>query len=181
MRLFNSMRGNIRARVAVVLLTVSVGGFGAWQASEGFNPRPHIPTKGDVPTIGHGSTRYENGLSVKLTDAPISRQRAEQLARNLMAADEAQFRASLPGVSLYPEEYDLYMDFVGQYGIGRWRDSTMRRELLVGNYRAACDALLLYRRQGGRDCSRPENWGPQGCKGVWTRQLQRHQKCMAVQ
>ena len=170
-----------RNRIAVALLTMSALGFSGWKAAEGFSATPYIPTKGDVPTIGHGSTRYEDGTKVKLTDKPITPQRAEQLARNLMSADEKLFRDSLPGVELYPEEYDLYFDFAGQYGIGNWRKSSMRRNLLAGEYVKACHALLPWRRQGGRDCSLPQNWGPKGCKGVWTRQQERHAKCLAAQ
>lgn len=59
------------------------------------------------------STRYEDGTRVKMTDPPIIRVRAEQLARNLMSAEERMFRVSTQGVALHPEEYDLYMDFVG--------------------------------------------------------------------
>ncbi len=181
-----------RNRIAAALLTVSLAGFGAWIKSEGDGPtiktpdgtkvhQPYIPTKGDVPTIGHGSTRYEDGTPVKLTDKPITGQRAEQLARNLMSEDEKAFRASIPGVKLFQEEYDLYMDFFGQYGSGNWNKSTMRRELRAGNYVKACAALLNWRFQGGRDCSLSKNWGPMGCKGVWTRQLERHEKCMSAQ
>ncbi len=65
-------------------LVISAAGLSAWTTSEGFSPTPYIPTKNDVPTIGHGSTRYEDGSPVKLTDKPITKQRAEQLARNLM-------------------------------------------------------------------------------------------------
>ncbi len=170
-----------RQRTLVAALAISLAGFSAWQASEGYSPTPYIPTAGDVPTIGHGSTRYEDGTPVKLTDPPITRERAEQLARNLMAKDEQQFRASIPGVKLFQAEYDLYLDFTGQYGIGNWRQSSMRRNLQAGEYRAACDALLKWRFQAGRDCKLPQNWGPKGCKGVWTRQLQRHAQCIAAQ
>ncbi len=189
-------------RALAVALTLSVAAFAGWVAKEGDGPttvradgqvvhQPYIPTKGDVPTIGHGSTRYEDGRPVRLTDAPITRARAAELARNLHSEEEARFKASIPGVSLTQGEFDLYVDFIGQYGIGNWRGSTMRRELLATpglpataaapRYRAACDALLLYRRQAGRDCSLPQNWGPQGCKGVWTRQQERHAKCVAEQ
>lgn len=169
---------SIKQRIAVGFLTVSTAGFGAWVANEGFSSKPIIPTKGDVPTIGHGSTRYENGTRVKMTDPPISRQRAEQLARNLMSKDEAMFRQSLKGVDLYPEEYDLYMDFVGQYGIGNWRSSSMRRELLNRNYLQACHALLRWKYAAGFDCSTPGN---KRCWGVWQRQLKRHAQCLSVQ
>jgi len=181
-----------RQRLAVALLTISASGFGTWIASEGSGPttvqpgvgkvhHAYVPTKGDVPTIGHGSTRYEDGTPVKLTDKPISSERAKQLARNLFSEDERRFRASIPGVKLFQDEYDLYLDFTGQYGIGNWRNSSMRSNLLAGDYPAACQSLLKWRNQGGRDCSKPQNWGPKGCKGVWTRQQERHAKCMAAQ
>ncbi|MBV7460443.1 MULTISPECIES: glycoside hydrolase family protein [unclassified Acidovorax] len=180
------------ARVAVACLTMSAAGFAAWQASEGDGPtsaradgvvvhHPYVPTAGDVPTIGHGSTRYEDGTPVRLSDPPITRQRAQQLARNLHSEEEARFKASLPGVLLYQGEYDLYLDFVGQYGIGNWRTSSMRRHLMAGDHVRACEALPQWRFQAGRDCRLPQNWGPQGCKGVWTRQQKRHADCMAMQ
>ena len=171
-----------RQRIAAALLTISAAGFAAWQASEGFTETPVIPTKNDVPTIGHGSTRYEDGTPVKLTDPPITRERAEQLARNLMAKDEQLFRASIPGIKLHQAEYDLYLDFVGQYGIGNWRSSSMRRHLLASQYAQACDALLMWRRAGGYDCSTRINGQPnRRCWGVWERQLQRHAQCLAAQ
>ena len=119
---------------------------------------------------------------MKLTDPPITRERAEQLARSLMAKDEQLFRASIPGVKLFQAEYDLYLDFIGQYGIGNWRSSSMRRHLLVGRYVQACDSLLLWRRAGGYDCSTKINGQPnRRCWGVWEQQLQRHARCLAAQ
>lgn len=165
-------------RKLVAALTISAAGFAGWIANEGFSSTPIIPTKGDVPTIGHGSTRYEDGTRVKMTDPPITRERAKILARNLLSQDEQRFRASIPGVKLYQEEYDLYLDFVGQYGIGTWRKSSMRRYLLAGKYEAACKALLRYKYAAGYDCSTPGN---KRCPGVWTRQLERYDDCMAVQ
>lgn len=166
-----------RNRVAVTFLTMSLAGFGAWKASEGFTDVAVIPTKGDVPTIGHGSTRWEDGTPVKMGDT-ITRQRADVLARTLNSQAEKQFAASLPGVKLHQEEFDLYMDFVGQYGIGTWRAGSPRRDLLAGNYVQACNDLLKYKYAAGYDCSTPGN---KRCAGVWTRQLERHAKCIGAQ
>lgn len=167
-----------KTRALVAALTLSAAAFGTWQVSEGFTTGAVIPTKGDVPTIGHGSTRYEDGSLVRMGDT-ITRQRAGQLARNLMAADERAFAASLPaGTKLYQAEYDVYLDFIGQYGISSWRSSSMRKEVVAGNYVAACSALLRYRYAAGYDCSTPGN---KRCSGVWKRQLERHDKCMAAQ
>ena len=180
-------------RMLAVGLTLSIAAFAGWVAKEGDGPtvvradgqvvhKPYIPTKGDVPTIGHGSTRYEDGRPVRLTDAPITRARAPELARNLHREEEARFKASIPGVSLTQGEFDLYVDFIGQFGIGNWRrPQSPRTWLLRGDYVGACQALLLWRFQAGRDCRLPQNWGPKGCKGVWTRQQKRHADCMAMQ
>lgn len=70
------------------------------------------------------------------------------------------------------------MDFVGQYGMGNWRPSSMRRDLLAGNYVQACHDLLKYKYAAGYDCSTPGN---KRCWGVWQRQLERHAKCMEAQ
>lgn len=168
-------------RMAVALMTISAGGFALWKQNEGYTSVAVIPTKGDVPTIGHGSTRYEDGRRVKLGDR-IDRKRAAELARNLQKEDERAFAASLPGVKLTQGEYDVYINYVGQFGMGNWRKSSMRSNLLAGNYVAACRSLLKYRRAAGYDCSTIINGRPnKRCWGVWTRQQQRYADCMAAQ
>ena len=165
-------------RVAVVLLTLSTAGFAAWQAHEGYTETAVIPTKGDVPTIGHGATRYEDGRRVQMGDR-ITRKRAEVLARNLIKEDERALAKSLPGAKLTQYEWDAYVSFVGQYGIGNWRGSTMQREVLAGNYRKACDGLLKYRYAAGYDCSTRINGKPnKRCWGSWERQQERHKTCL---
>lgn len=170
-----------RQRQAVTALTVSAAAVLATLGAEGFRSAPYIPTQGDVPTIGYGTTVYEDGKKVTLQDVPITKERAIQLVKNHKSKDEVMFRESLPGVKLTQGEYDLYMDFTYQYGITNWRSSSMRRHLLNGEYLQACNALPAWRKQAGRDCSLPQNWGPKGCKGVWTRQLERQAKCLAEQ
>lgn len=172
-----------RARILAAALTVSAAAFATWQASEGFAPRPEIPTKGDVPTIGHGSTRYEDGTRVRMNDPPITRERAAILALNLMKQDCSKMAATLPGVKLYQEEYDLYCDFTGQYGIGNWRKpKSPRTWLLKGDYVGACKALLNWRFAAGYDCSTTIGGKPnKRCWGVWTRQLKRYNACMGAQ
>lgn len=176
-------------RIAVAALVMSVAGFATWVADEGRTLSPVIPTKGDVPTIGHGSTRYEDGTPVKMTDPAITPARALQLARNLHSQEEVRFRVSLPGVFLTQGEYDVYLDFTGNFGIGNWRKSSMRKNLLAtvtaktdaeraGYYRASCVSLLAWRKAAGYDCSTPGN---RRCPGVWTRQQERHKKCMGEQ
>jgi lysozyme len=155
-----SGKGGIR--VIVTALTLSLAGFAAWQGNEGFTNIAVIPTKGDVPTIGHGSTHYEDGSRVRMGDT-ITRKRAAELARNLIGQDERQFAASLPGVRMTQGEYDVYLDFTGQYGIGDWRKSGMRRNLIAGRPLAACNALLEWKRAAGYDAARRGISGAGAC------------------
>lgn len=166
-----------RERIAVAALSLSMAAFVGIAVHEGYTDSAVIPVKGDVPTVGIGSTVYEDGTRVKMGDT-IKPTRAIQLAANHLTREENILRESLPGVALYQAEYDLYVDWMYQYGSGAWLKSSMRRELLAGNYRAACDALLRYRFVAGFDCSTPGN---RTCPGVWTRQQERHRKCLAAQ
>lgn len=165
------------ARLAVAGLALSAAGFIGIALSEHYVDRAMVPTKNDRPTIGFGSTFHEDGTPVQLGDTTTPARALVKAAAHIGKEEEA-FRASLPGVKLHQAEYDLYMDWVYQYGTGAWQKSSMRRELLAGDYRAACDALLKYRFSGGFDCSTPGN---KRCAGVWTRQIERHRKCMEAQ
>lgn len=169
-------------RTLVAGLAVSATFLIGLAVKEGYVDTAMVPMQNDRPTVGFGSTFNEDGTPVKLGDRtdPV---RALIKAHAHITKEEARFRASLPGVSMYQGEYDLYMDWVYQYGTGRWEKSSMRRHLMARNYQAACDALLLYKYAGGFDCSDPKNWYGKGgdCRGVWDRQVERHRLCTSLQ
>ncbi len=189
----NSM-ATIKQRFAAGLLSLSAAGFVGILTSEGYTDNTVIPVRGDVPTNGFGNTQ---GVKPGDKTNPV---RAIVAAHDHIERTEKLFRASIPDVPLYQEEYDVYLDWIYQYGIGKWHTSSMRSNLLSGNYAVACDSLLSYRYMTSRkplpgytpyrwdskkrpiewrfDCSTPGN---KTCYGVWTRQLARHAKCMAVQ
>ena len=166
-----------RVKVVVAALTLSFAAAVNIAVHEGYTTNAVIPTEGDVPTYGYGSTVKPDGSRVRMGERtdPVN---ALKKAQAHISRDEARFRASLPGVSLTQGEYDVYLDFTYQYGLGNWEKSGMRRELLAGRHRAACDALLRYRFAAGYDCSTPGN---RRCMGVWTRQQARHRACLEAQ
>lgn len=166
----------MKKRVLAASLALSASGLVGIAQHEGFTSRAVIPVQGDPYTIGFGSTFYPDGSRVKAGDT-ITPQRALYTMKEHIGKDETQFRESLPNVMLYQGEYDIYVDFVYQYGIYTWNRSSMRKQLLAGNYKAACDALLMYKYSGGYDCSTPGN---RRCSGVWTRQLARHTACTSM-
>lgn len=168
---------NNQPRTLAATLTLSAVALITLVSSEFFTSTAVIPTKNDRPTVGYGSTFWEDGRPVKMGDT-ITPVRALQLAGIHVSKEEERFRASIPGVKLYPKEYDIYMDWVYQYGTGAWSQSSMRSNLLTGNYVAACASMLKYKYSGGYDCSIPGN---RVCAGVWTRQQARYAACMGVQ
>lgn len=167
---------------------------------EGWVGEAMRPTVGDRWTVGFGSTFHADGSPVKRGDR-LDPVRALVTMQAHISKDEARFRESLEGAKLAQHEYDAYMDFTYQYGIDAWRGSSMRRYVMAEDYRAACDALLMYRSitrpqpgpQAGWqpyrfdkrgkptrwkfDCSLPGN---KVCAGVWTRQQARHAACLGV-
>lgn len=171
----------MNSRIVVAALTLSAAAFIGLVSHESYTDEAVIPTQGDRPTLGYGSTFHEDGRPVKLGDRtnPV---RALIIAKTHIGKEEVIFRQSLAGASLHQAEFDIYMDWVYQYGTGAWSTSSMRREILAGRYRHACDSLLLYKRSGGYDCSTLINGRPnKRCWGVWTRQLERHAACVAAQ
>ncbi len=184
-----------RAPANLAKLTAAV--VAGWIAYEGFSAQPYIPTKGDVPTIGHGATHYEDGRRVSMADPGITRTRAADLAVNLLEKEYAPcVRRSLGSTPVHPVEFGSAVDFAGQYGCGAWASSPMPRLMQSGQYLQACQAYVAYRfmtdsraRPGWTqyktspprwkfDCATPGN---RTCKGVWTRQLDRYLACMGAQ
>ena len=166
-----------KVKLAVAILSLSAAAFVATVKEEGYTTTAVIPTKGDRPTVGFGSTFHEDGKPVQMGDTttPVNALLKKQAH---ITKDEELFRASLPDAVLSQVEYDLYMDWVYQYGMDNWNKSSMRREILAGNHAKACDGLLNWKFAAGYDCSTPGN---KRCWGVWERQLRRHATCKAAQ
>lgn len=164
------------ARTAVAALALSATALVAIVASEGYTERAVVPTKGDRPTIGFGSTFRDNGTPVQMGDTITVPQ---ALARTLahIEKDESALRQCVTA-PLHQREYDLLVDFSYQYGAKATCASSMVRLVNAGQYAQACGAYLRYRFAAGYDCSTPGN---KRCWGVWTRQLNRYNQCIGAQ
>jgi len=162
-----------KTKVFAGILAASAAFFVGLEKYEGFSPKPYLDS-GKVATIGIGSTVYDNGQKVKMTDKPVTKERAVEISKAHVAKDEVKFRKSLDGVKLSQTEYDVYLDFAYNFGMGNWQSSSMLRNLKAGKYKQACESLLKYKYVAKRDCSIRSN----GCYGVWTRQKERYDKCM---
>lgn len=147
---------------------------------EGYKATPYKDS-GGVITQGNGSTIKPDGSKIKMTDKPISEKEALNYLKAHMHRHQKTFNASLKNVQLSQVEYDLYADFVYQYGINAWTQSSMLKHLKKGQYVQACHSLENWRfsRVGPHnikvDCRLNSK-----CKGVWNRQKWRIDQCIGV-
>lgn len=170
-----------KVKVAAGSLVLSASLFVGWVTKEGWCATACIPVKGDVPTVGPGLTVRPDGSPVKMGDTITPVQGVQRTYAYLLAQDQ-KLKKSLGLVRISQEEYELYMDFAGQYGLNTLLKSTSWARLKAGDYVGACEGLLMYRKVKGYDCSTLVNGEPnKRCYGVWLRQKERHQRCLAAQ
>lgn len=118
---------------------------------EGFRSKPYLCPAG-VPTIGYGSTYYQNGNKVELSHPPMSKEQAEQLL--LFELNHTY----LPGVLrqcpnlLYekPGRLAAIVDFAYNLGVGRLQTSTLKRKIIAKDWEGAKEQLMLWTRGGGK-------------------------------
>ena len=116
---------------------------------EGLRLRPYLCPAG-IPSIGYGSTIYEDGRRVRLSDAPITAARAEALLqwhlRCVVLPAVARLCHGLTGAGLA----GALMDFTFNLGAGRLAGSTLRRRVNAGDWAAVPTELRKWVRGGGR-------------------------------
>jgi GH24 family phage-related lysozyme (muramidase) len=167
-------------RKAIATLSLSAAALVALVVQEGYTDRAVIPVKGDVWTLGNGSTTHIDGTRVREGDTTTP---VKALVRTLAYVQDQDMRIKrCVTAPLHQEEYDLMADFGYQYGINTLCFSSIVLKANAGDYVGSCKAYLLYRYVNKYDCSTLVNGQPnKRCWGVWTRQLERYQKCMSLQ
>lgn len=126
---------------------------------------------GGMPTACIGHTGPDVVMGRPKTDAECSK---------LLQADQLN---ALEGIAACVHgEYDPrtwagLLDMAFNLGVPTVCRSSVVRRLNAGEWPQACDAILLYRYAGGRDCFAPEN--AEACGGIATRRRIQRQLCRA--
>ena len=103
---------------------------------EGFSAKPYLcPAR--VPTIGYGSTRYEDGTPVKLTDPPITRERANAIMLATLAREYAPAVNRYVQRALEQHQFDALVDFAYNAGAQNLRTSTLLKKINAGDMTGA--------------------------------------------
>jgi lysozyme len=160
-------------RAGVASLLLSAAALIGIALSEGYTDKAIIPTKGDVPTVGFGTTTRPDGTPVRMGDSTNPVEALQRKARDLQKFEGAIKQCVT--VPLYQHEYDAYVDMAYNIGHGAFCGSTIVRRLNAGDYKGACDAILMWKRVAQQDCSIPGN---RVCWGLWQRRLATHKQCL---
>lgn len=159
--------------MTLAVLSLSAAGFVGILQREDYREKAYPdPTYGwKVPTVGFGTTEgVKQGDSLKVVPA---------IERALI--DASKFEGALKQcvkVPLSQVEYDLYVNFSYNVGSAGFCGSTIVKQLNQLDYVGACDAILLWNKSNGQDCSAPGN---RTCSGLWKDRLKAHKACMEAQ
>ena len=145
-------------------LVLSAAALAAIAGYEGYRSTAYIPVPGDVPTIGHGTTRYEDGSAVKMGDR-VTPERAQVLLRNDASTFERAVKRCAP-VPMYQHEYDAFVSLAYNIGENAFCKSTLVRKLNAGDYAGACREILKWDKFRG-----------QPLRGLTMRRQAEYQQC----
>ena len=129
-------------------LQLSTNGFKLLGELEGIVLKPYRDSVG-IPTIGIGSTYYEDGTKVRMTDKPITTERAIQLAKNVVKT----FELKVNQVILLPmtqNQFDAMVLLCYNIGKSGFARSSVVKNFNAGNLQKAADSFLLWNKAGGR-------------------------------
>ena len=116
---------------------------------EGFKAKAYLcPAK--VTTIGYGSTYYEDGTKVKLTDSPITQERATELLEALLVSYERSVDSyCVDTINQY--QFDALCSFAYNCGVGNLKSSTLLKKVNKNpNDPTIKDEFLKWNKGGGK-------------------------------
>jgi lysozyme len=116
---------------------------------EGLKLKPYLcPAK--VPTVGYGSTFYENDKKVKLTDPSITEQRASELLLDSLKGFE-RYVDSYCRDDINQNQFDALVSFCYNLGPANLKSSTLLKKANVNpNDPTIAQEFLRWNKAGGR-------------------------------
>lgn len=130
-------------RSLVVALALSASALVSIVLHEGYSEQAYVPVAGDVPTLGFGTTE-----GVKPGDR-ITPPKALVRAYADVQKYEGAIKRCVK-VPLTQNEYDAYTSLAYNIGPTAFCNSTLVKELNVGNYVGACHEILHWDKFKGK-------------------------------
>lgn len=130
----------------IAATSVSKKGLEIIKNFEGLILHPYLDQV-SVPTIGYGTTHYENGKAVTMHDPSITKERAEQLLQFEANAKAYVIAQSLQkaNVALNQNQFDACVSLAYNIGVGGFLGSTVFKRVKANpNDPAIRDAFMMW-------------------------------------
>jgi len=131
-------------RNEIAAISLSATALVAIALHEGYKDMAYIPTPGDVPTIGFGTTG-----GVKLGDKTTPTQALSRAMVDIQKFEGAV--KSCVQVPLTQGEYDAYISLSYNIGSSAFCNSTLVKRLNQSEYALACQEILKWNRFQGKE------------------------------
>lgn len=150
----------------IVAFLISAGLVTGVVKHEGFRDKAYIPVKGDVPTLGIGFTKREDGSPVQMGDTITREQADARLTKELWS-----YRTGIGKCIMVPVtegQANAFTSLAFNIGVGAFCKSTLTRKLNQYDYEGACKEILRWNVFQGREL-----------KGLTNRRQEEYKQCMA--
>ena len=147
-------------RIHVAVLGLSAAALVGIAVHEGYRGEAYEPVKGDVPTIGFGTTE-----GVEMGDRTTP-----ERALILLLKDANKFQNAVKRcapVPMYQYEFDAYVSLTYNIGEGAFCKSTLVKKLNAGDYGGACQEIRKWDKFKGKPLP-----------GLTKRRQEEYQKCL---
>ncbi len=116
---------------------------------EGLSLKPYKCPAG-IPTIGFGNTYYPDGKKVKLTDWPITLERAEEILRHVIIPYEKAVD-SFCRDDINQNQFDALVSLAYNIGVGNLQKSTLIKKVNVNPHDATIrDEFAKWNKANGK-------------------------------
>lgn len=129
-------------------MKISDNGIKCLTHDEGLSLKPYLDG-GGVPTIGYGSTYYEDGTKVTMKDPPITQERAYELMRSVVKNFEKGVN-DLVAVELSQNHFDALVCLTYNIGVEGFRTSTLLKLLNKGDFAGAAAQFPRWNKDNGK-------------------------------
>ena len=130
-------------------MKISNNGLNLIKEFEGLSLKPYLDAV-NIPTIGFGSTYYEDGTKVTLKDKPITEERATQLLEFIANKTFSENINKVVKVPLSQNQFDALVSFAYNIGNKNFNWSTLLKKLNLSDYEGASSEFLRWNQANGK-------------------------------
>lgn len=113
-------------------MKISQRGLDLIKKFEGFSPVPYLCPAG-IPTIGYGTTYYEEGLPVSMVDKVITEEMAEDLLKKHVETYENGVKQGVKQ-TINQNQFDALVSFTYNVGVANLLRSTLLKKINIDPY-----------------------------------------------